>query len=154
MFLACFTMRWGHQGKKILGIAFVGLLATTVGCSKSDRGDRVETHPVKAAITFQGKPIPGAFVVFHPKTPQGGNVPNPRGMVSKDGHFSVTTFDGGDGAPAGDYVLTVQWYKPIKSGGDIVSGPNVIPRKYTDPKTSDVVIQVAAGENNLPTIRL
>jgi hypothetical protein len=113
----------------------------------------VPVHPVTGAIQFRGKPVNGAFVTLHPKAPADG-VPSPRASVAKDGSFAVSTYDGGDGAPAGDYVLTVQWYKPVKVGNDLVGGPNVLPAKYANAKTSDIRITVAAGENRLRPIQL
>ena len=74
--------------------------------------------------------------------------------VAPDGSFAVSTYDGGDGAPEGEYVLTVQWYKPVRQGNDLVGGPNVLPAKYASPRTSDVRITVAAGENHLKPILL
>ncbi len=134
-------------------IMLVGVLTcTTVGCSDSGP-PRTPTYPVSTTITFQGKPIPGAFVALHPKDPQ-PDVPTPRANISRDGELKVTTYDTADGAPAGEYVLTIEWYKPIKQGADVVAGPNVIPRKYASPKTSPVVIQVAEGTTEIPPIQI
>ena len=135
-------------------ILLAGLLTCSiVGCSDRSGPPRVATYPVSTAITFQGKPIPGAFVALHPKSPQ-PDVPTPRANVGKDGKLEVTTYDGGDGAPAGEYVLTIEWYKPVKQGTDLVTGPNVIPRKYASPKTSDVVIRVAETPEEIAPIHL
>jgi hypothetical protein len=138
--------QWG----KALATAL--LAVAVVGCGKA-APERVATHPAKGTITFKGQPTPGAFVTLHPKTPL-ENVPAPRANVGKDGSFEVTTFNGGDGAPEGDYIVTVQWYKPVKNGNDVVAGPNVIPPKYGKPQTSSVVIHIAACENQLQPIKL
>jgi hypothetical protein len=66
----------------------------------------------------------------------------------------VTTFDGNDGAPEGEYVVTVQWYKPVRQNNEVVGGPNVLPAKYASAKTSDLRITVAAGENRLNPIQI
>jgi hypothetical protein len=133
----------------LLAGAFV---CTTVGCSDSGP-PRAATYPVSTSITYQGKPIPGAFVALHPKEPL-ADVPTPRANIGKEGDLKVTTYDTADGAPAGEYVLTIEWYKPIKQGADVVAGPNVIPRKYASPKTSPVVIKVAEGTTEIPPIKL
>jgi hypothetical protein len=129
--------------------ALVSLSA--LGCGKA--ASKVATHPAKGSITFKGQPIHGALLTLHPKAPI-ENVPAPRANVGKDGSFRVTTFNGGDGAPEGDYVLTVKWYKPIKNGNDLISGPNVIPPKFGAPETSGVVVHIAAGDNELKPIKL
>jgi hypothetical protein len=108
---------------------------------------------VQGAITFKGQPIPGAFLTFHPENPI-DNIPAPRASVNAAGEFTLSTFDGGDGAPKGEYIVTVQWYKPIRNGGDVVAGPNVIPRKYAAVNTSNISVRIASGSNQLPTIRL
>ena len=59
-----------------------------------------------------------------------------------------------DDVPEGDYTVTVLWYKPIQKGPDVVSGPNVIPAKYANPNTSDLVVSIKQGENDLPAIAL
>jgi hypothetical protein len=126
------------------------LMATILGCGKAEP-NRVAVFPVNGKITFQRQPTVGATVLLHPQTPL-EKVPAPRASVAPDGTFRISTFNTGDGAPEGDYVVTVQWYRPVKNGTDVVSGPNVIPRKYTQAASSDIVIHVAAGENSLKPI--
>lgn len=110
-------------------------------------------YPARGAITYKGQPIPGAFIALHPKTPS-VDIPSPRASVKQTGTFDLTTFDSGDGAPEGDYVVTVQWYKPIHKGGEVVAGPNVIPRKYARASTSELTVRIVSGNNELPLIRL
>jgi hypothetical protein len=128
------------------------LVAAAVGCSDSGK-NRVAVHPVQGAIQFRGQPTEGAFVSLHPKSAAAG-VPTPRATVAKDGSFTVSTYDGNDGAPEGEYVVTVQWYKPVRQGNDLVGGPNVLPVKYASARTSDLKIRIAAGENRLQPIQL
>jgi hypothetical protein len=84
----------------------------------------------------------------------GTGAPSPRATVGPDGRFTLTTYEKQDGAPEGDYVLTIQWYKPVRQGNDVVGGPNVIPVKYGVAKTSDLSVRIAAGENQLKPIQL
>ena len=136
----------------------VGLLSAAIaaialaGCGEA-KPQRTPVFPIKGTISFKGQPMPGALVALHPKTPVAGT-PSPRANVAKDGAFEVSTYDGGDGAPVGDYTLTVLWYKQVKNGPDIVSGPNVIPQKYAKAETSDLTISVKEGVNELPPITL
>jgi hypothetical protein len=148
----------GHSQRRrvypglVLWAASLVLLA---GCSDGD-STRSAVHPVAGTIQFRGQPASGAFVTLHPiaKDSTHAEVPNPRASVAADGTFTLTTYDGNDGAPAGDYLLTVQWYRPVKQGGDWVGGPNVLPKKYALPQTSGLRITVAAGENRLQPIQL
>jgi len=123
----------------------------SLGCSKAD--NHVPVYPVTGKIQYQGKPINGAFVTLEPKAAVEG-VPGPRATVQPDGTFAVSTFNGGDGAPEGEYTLTVQWYKPVVRDHELVGGPNALPAKYASPKTSGLLVSVAAGENQLKPIVL
>jgi hypothetical protein len=111
-------------------------------------------HPTTGAIQFRGQPISGAFISLHPKGGSVTGAPSPRATVGPDGKFSLSTYDGKDGAPEGDYVLTVQWYKPIRQGNELVGGPNVLPKKYASARTSDLIVKIAAGQNQLQPIQI
>jgi hypothetical protein len=132
---------------------FLGLMVIVVGCGQSIEAPPVAVHPAQGKITFKGQAMPGAMVTLHPKTAS-AEIPKPRATVDKAGAFKISTFAPGDGAPEGDYVLTVFWYKPIQNGPDISPGPNVIPIKYTKPETTNIEIRIAAGQNDLSTIQL
>jgi hypothetical protein len=151
---ACNTIPTLARYAKPLGaFAIVAVLVlASAGCSRSSE-NRVAVHPVQGAIQFRGQPVEGAFVSLHPKSATEG-VPTPRATVAKDGSFTVTTYDGNDGAPEGEYVVTVQWYRPVRQGNDLVGGPNVLPVKYASAQTSDVLVHIAAGENHLNPIQL
>jgi hypothetical protein len=127
-------------------------LTAIMGCGKTEP-ERVAVFPAAGKVTFKGEPTVGAVVTLHPKAPL-EKVPTPRASVGTDGSFKITTFNSADGAPEGEYVLTVSWYKPVKVGPDMTSGPNVIPAKYTNAQTSDIVVKIAAGDNTLDPIQL
>jgi len=133
-------------------VAIVVLLVLA-GCGRSGP-PRAATNPTTGSITYQGQPIVGAFLALPPKAGAAGDVPTATAVVRPDGKFAVTTYDTGDGVPEGDYVVTVQWRKATKSGGEFVPGPNLLPAKYTRPESSDVVVHVASGTNELPPIVL
>jgi hypothetical protein len=136
----------------VRGHAATACLVAILGCGEA-KPDRVAVHPAAGTITFKGQPAHGASLTLYPKT-VAENVPAPRASVEKDGSFKLSTFNGGDGAPEGEYVVTVRWYKLVKQGSDLIAGPNVIPRKYTNPQSSELTIRIAAGENALPPIKL
>lgn len=143
----------GLRVRQCIRCAAVALIALPlVGCGRGEK-NHVAVHPVQGAIKFRGQPIAGAFVSLSPTNPTEG-VPAPRATVGPDGSFAVTTYNGNDGAPEGEYVLTVQWYRPIRQDNELVGGPNVLPAKYASAKTSDLRITVAAGENQLQPIQL
>lgn len=132
---------------------FLALIVMAIGCGQGEVAPSVAVHPAQGKITFKGQPTHGATVTLHPKTPT-ADIPVPRATVDKTGAFKISTFAPGDGAPEGEYALTVFWYKPIGTGLDVTPGPNVIPVKYTKPESTNIVIKIAAGQNDIPTIQL
>lgn len=131
------------------------LVATIAGCGSSTDPNQLPVFPVKGQIAFRGKTPSGALVVLHPKNSASGIEVRPSGHVRDDGTFSVTSYKADDGAPSGEYAITVQWQKTIKNkNGDLARGPNEIPKKYSLPNTSPLAVKIAEGENKLPPIVL
>ena len=70
-------------------------------------------------MTYKGKPVPDALVAFHPagaapaaSKPGDGppaGPPRPTGKTDAEGKFKLHTYVGDDGAPAGDYQVTVSF---------------------------------------------
>lgn len=104
--------------------------------------------PVSGKVAFNGEVPDGALVVFHP-TNAVEKAPRPSAKVKQDGTFTVTTYDGDDGAPAGDYRVTIQWFKLVKKGADVSAGPNVLPAQYSAPERSPWKVTVAESRNDL-----
>jgi hypothetical protein len=130
--------RWGPTRLGWLVAVFMAALA---GCS-GEKG-RVPVFPVSGKVTVQGEPPQGALLVFHPEQRGGEEALRPTAKVKEDGSFQLTTYDGDDGAPAGDYIVTVQWNKLVKKGSDYSAGPNVVPPAYAKPETSPWKVNVA-----------
>jgi hypothetical protein len=129
------------------------LIPLAAGCSGTPVPERVPVAKAKGAITYRGRAIPGAFLVLHAKAPL-PDVPAPTAHVKDDGTFVISTYDGGDGAPPGQYVVTVQWQQLQKVAGEFAPGPNLLPARYAQPGTSDLVVQIAEGQNDLPALVL
>jgi len=101
-----------------------------------------------AGVARAGKtPLVGAQIRLHPR---GMTLPDdavPTATVQADGTFTLTTFTKGDGAPAGDYVATVQWFRVAKDGS---VGGNALPKRYASPTTSPLSVTIREGTNELP----
>jgi hypothetical protein len=134
------------------GLALL-LITLLVGCSRKSE-DRVEVHPVQGQVTFQGKPLPQAFVVLHPKNASDPRAIAARGQTDAAGNFRLTTYDADDGAAVGEYAVTVQCYRAVDKGGGLEPGPNILPPKFATPTSTDIVVRVAEGTNTLPPISI
>jgi hypothetical protein len=127
-------------------IATLPLFVALSGCSEQ----RVPVYPVSGKITYKGQPPVGASVVLHSLSGSDAKDVVPAGTVKDDGSFTVTSYDPGDGAPQGDYVATIEWYRYQSELGG--AGPNVIPSKYVSAKTSPVKLSVDGGPAQIAPI--
>src|SRR3954469_7473388 len=145
--------------KGVLLISSAMFLVTANGCSKSKDLNRLPVFPVNGRLSVKGQVPSGAFVVLHPKkgtaTAPNGEVVRPRAVVNPDGSFALGSYDSTDGAPSGEYAVTVEWRRIVKSPeGSPVLGPNVVPPKYARPQSSPLAIKVAEKSNELDPIPL
>lgn len=115
----------------------------SVGCGSGET--RTPTYAVTGKLTDGSKPLANAQVVFHPV---GGasDAPKPRGKTDANGEFKLTTYDGDDGAPAGQYRVSVEQWKTVSAD----SGPaNQLPAKFADPAKSGLTATVNPGPTEL-----
>jgi hypothetical protein len=126
------------------------ILPVALGCGSGDNHKPV--FPVQGEA-FQGsKPVAGAVVAFHPV---GGDAdaPRPYGTVDDNGKFQLTTYQPNDGAPVGEYVVTVLWLDAPKAsaiGGSEskAAGVDRLRNAYSDPKTSKLRATVKSDASN------
>ena len=89
---------------------------------------------VDGVVTYEGKPIDEAQVVFHPLDAMAAPDNRPLGITDEQGHFRLTTFEANDGAPTGTYKVTVSWQDRVLVGEEAIrSGKSLIPVVYNDP---------------------
>jgi hypothetical protein len=120
-----------------------------VGCSSRPAldADRKPVHSVKGKVLVAGKPAAGAFVLFVPlNEPSGSPVPRPRAETGEDGSFELFTYDEKDGAPVGDYKVTIRW--PGSEESDRLQG------RYADAAATKLRAKVTEGANELPPFAL
>lgn len=69
------------------------------------------------------------------------------------GTFTLTTHTHNDGAPTGEYAITVE-LRALTTGGEepVRNGPNTLPAKYAKPQTSGFKYTVVDGDNQIPPI--
>jgi len=133
-------------------IPFLLLPLLVVGCGGEN--SRLKTHPVEGFVQFEGRPLPNAFIVLHPKGLADAKVLPAHAKTDTSGKFKASTYDANDGAIAGEYSVTVEYQELVRTDDGVVAGPNLLPPKYASPQTTDVNVRVAEGENKLPVINL
>jgi hypothetical protein len=111
-------------------------------------------HPVQGQVRMNGQPLAEALVIFHP--PLGGPaISKPFANTDSQGNFSLTTLQPRDGAPAGEYAITVELRELQQVGEDAVrDGRNVLPARFANPQESGLRYVVVAGENVVPPLEI
>jgi hypothetical protein len=132
----------------------LGLCLTLCGCG-TKHGDRVAVHPVHGKLLVGGKPAPGAEVILYPSGAPGPALVRPHATVEPDGAYRLTTFTTRDGAPAGDFALTVIWPGPPgKNQAEDEPGPDRLGRAFAEPKKPAASVHIGTETTELATIDL
>ncbi len=129
----------------------------TLGCSQPDDG-KVARVPVQGTVLVKGAPAAGARIVFYPKDDslKGAGMPTPGGTTEEDGTFQLTSFEPGDGAPVGDYKVTIVWREEIPEGEslDTFQPKDRLSGRYASAEKSGLEITVPEGGGTLPPIEI
>jgi len=146
--MAIRSVRW-------LPVAAAVLIPILLSACNSAR--EMPVYAVRGQLLIQKQPAANALVIFTPvqdaqpeKWPKGF----PRGKVGEDGAFQLTTYRDDDGAPAGEYAVTVLWL--VKNKDDEESEFDRLQGRYADPAASKIRIEVKADRkgNKIEPIHL
>jgi hypothetical protein len=147
----------------ISGLCFLVMAA---GCTPANEIKRLEAQLVTGRITVGGQPAAGARVVLHPLNAEVKSTGlYPYGVADANGTFYLTSYVRGDGAPPGEYQVSVVWpdetYVPkspqeaeeIRMGGQ---PPDRLKGRYATPEKMNLklVVERGAGVQLLPGIEL
>lgn len=141
--------------------ATVVLAACFLGCSGGSEG-RKPTHVVTGQVTYGGGPVSGASVFFAPTEGQ----PVAIGKTDESGNYTLTTYETGDGAAEGKYIVVVtkkaapvaktealspddpNYGQASHEATEAAGSGSLLPEKYSSSATSDLEAIVKAGEEN------
>lgn len=140
------------RAARLLGLA--ALLTVFPACS--DSGTK-PTFPVSGRVLYKGQPAKGAVVAFHPLGDNAQAKPRilPNADCSADGKFTLSTYNQHDGAPAGEYAVTVYLAGPKEKVSDEDAGDeeqraiqkNLLPAEYGNKDTTPLRYTVKPGDN-------
>jgi hypothetical protein len=142
--------RW--PGRRALLVCLAGLLVllSAPGCGKKGR---LPVYPVRGQVLVNNAPAKEAVVTFWPEEPGKKETFNPNARTDENGNFTLSTYTAGDGAPAGTYLVTVEW--PARH--DLISGHwegDKLKGAYKDPKKSKIRVTIEKRPNELDPINL
>lgn len=140
----------GHRGRILISVIVFSSIAFA-GCGGNDW--QAETFPAHGEIMINGDPPQGAVITLHPvgeQVDQRGS--QPWAIVSGDGSYSLQTYEEADGAPQGEYHVTVRWPHDIN---DMVAAmTDQLGKAYSNPEQSKWTFTIAEGTNELPLIEI
>ncbi len=145
---------------------FVAVLAisTTLGCGRKESSGPLRLIPVKGMVTVKGRAALGAIVTLYAVSgPAVGTGVYPHGIADETGQFALTTYTADDGAPVGEYQITVVWPdsefqpKTVEQIDAVMSGddpPDKLGGRYGNPKQSRLTAEILENTTELPDLEL
>lgn len=152
----------------LVATLLTAVAVTAAGCSGrvSDKWRRMmpPTYAASGSVTYKGRPLVGATVVFHPREGVSESRRAASGFTDTSGRFVLTTLKPGDGGVAGAFFVTVEKTTAADPGvvavppdefGAFPLGANpstakpLIPERYFSPATSGLSAEIQpAGRND------
>lgn len=149
----------------LLVVAFSVLCMNGCSGGATGAGNRLPTHQVTGKVTYKGQALDGAHITYHPKDPA---APGAFAKTDSSGNYSLRTYTDGDGAPAGEYTVTIEKSSgppPVqKSGAEMFKEMEaraeqglppesttptlLVPVAYTKAETTDLRVKVVEGSGN------
>ncbi len=126
-------------------------LATTLACAGCGEDWQADTYPAQGSITINGEPPVGALIQLH-STGEAKDKRDslPWGLVQEDGTYTLSTYEMGDGAPTGEYAVTIRWSPNVNT-------PSLADRlnnAYNNPDKSQWKVAITDDDNELPPIEI
>lgn len=134
----------------VMGMA-AALFVLACGCGPPDE-QRPPLHPTQGSLWINGQPAEGAMLVLHRVDEPSFDARGTRPMATVDaqGNFVLTTYQQGDGAPAGEYQVAILWFEDPDS-----SSPwDKLGSRFADPTRSEIRLSVGPEQDELEPIRI
>ena len=160
--------------KKLRNVVFSAMCGMLFfsGCSDDGIGKR---YSVTGTVNYAGNPVPNAQITFKPVDDKAKGSRGAYGEV-KDGKYTLTTSDPGDGALVGNYLVSIQdiqvdlkaiegetsemakkkkfempagFVDPVMAAKAAKKAKNGVPAKYGSPQTSTLKAEVKAQSNTI-----
>ena len=131
-------MEWRSRSS----LAVVLVWALVSGCGGGD--DQLPTVRVSGTLAVEGKPVANGTIHFFPAKGR------PASGIVKDGKFTLTTYNDGDGAIAGKNRVAVQVSEEVPTKDGDTTSKSLIPLKFTNPDQSGIELEIPpSGYSNL-----
>lgn len=127
-------------------------LVPLAGCGDG----KLKCHPVAGQVLYNGEPLKGVDVAFHPADPKNDTGYPPHATTDENGKFTLTTYLPGDGAPAGEWKVAVAFaVQAVDDGADQSKKLTFqVPAQYQKKESTPLVVTIGAGSNALEPFKL
>jgi hypothetical protein len=134
-------------------VAALGL----AGCSSGTNFPK--THEIKGSVLVNGKPAPDVQVTLNRTSADKLTVQaTPHGVTDSNGEFFITSYNSEDGAPDGDYVVTIEWREATGIMKKDFDGPDRLGGAYAkvdkNKGTPGFTVKVEGKPQELPPFKL
>lgn len=142
------------KGPSIANVLLEGILPEDLHTPASKESGAAEpklpegVHPVSGTVTYKGKPVSGAEILFHGEITINNKVRKFEADARTDasGFYRLSTLKAFDGAPALDYKVTISKIEWTLEGN---RSPNQLPASLAKPATTPLTATVKPGSNTL-----
>ena len=141
-------MRASRSAGVVLVAAVVSVMFS--GCGQSGPA----LYPVTGKVQCDGKPVSDAMIFFHRAGKTDMNEPVPYGFTTADGTYQLGTNVIGDGAQAGDYVVTVVWPDMTKKENGNGERPDLLKGTFSKANESKFKATVNTGSTSVSMIEV
>ena len=114
-----------HYSKIVASLASAALLVMATGCTSAPDYHLV---PASGTLLYRNKPVKMVAIQLVPDGPDANSRPSAAGQTDAEGHFTLLSPPHGEGIAPGVYKAFFAGY-----------GVNVLPQRFTNPKTGLVV---------------
>jgi hypothetical protein len=129
-------------------LAVSASMLTLSGCGGGSAPSRPQ-YAVHGKVLHHGQAAARAIVVLHPVNQSDPPPFPPRGVTGADGSFVIGSRLTSDGAPVGEYVVTVTWPEEQNPKNPPENTPpDRLKNRYNDLKRSKWHVHVAAASDN------
>ena len=130
----------------LIGLLFIAL----AGCSNKDYGDHAP-YPTSGVVRVNGEPAHKALVTLFHEGDWGAQAIVPSAWTDEEGRFLLETYGQRDGAPAGEYRVTIVWPAPHVGMG---VGVDRLGGKYNKRDSKALKVTLEKKTNNLQPFEL
>ncbi len=136
----------------------LALVLVVLCCTTCNTNKRKPVYSARGKVLVGTEPAKDALVVLYPMDEKEVEGPNPYGRVDGNGDFVLSSYADNDGAPAGEYIVTIEW-RPLSTNhlGRQVEGPDRFKGRYAqiDRKNPKLRARIEAKPGNeIPVIKL